>query len=176
MPMFPARTWKKTRGFTLLELLVVVFLMSVLVSFAAVNWGAFSKKGSESFLEKFSIEVALLREDAISAFQVKSIQFDLTGNTMSVGVINPVDGFKSTKQLDLPEGYVLKDVVINGEKAIRGTRTMNFYPSGLVDRTIIHFESRTQYYSVVIQPLTAKVEAQNAYVEEISLRERSHTP
>jgi prepilin-type N-terminal cleavage/methylation domain-containing protein len=174
--MFPAQKSTKSKGFTLLELLVVVLLISIFVTFASVNWGVFAKKDSESFLERFSMEVGLLREEAISAYQNKVIQFDVTNNTMSTGVIDAVNGFKVSRRLDIPDGYVIRDVVVNGVKTIRGAGTMNFYPSALVDRAIIHFETRTQYYSFIIQPLTAKVEARDAYVEEISLTERNNTP
>jgi prepilin-type N-terminal cleavage/methylation domain-containing protein len=159
------------RGFTLMELMIVVLLMSILITFASVNWGVLSKKGAETFLEKFSIEVGLLREEAISTYQQRAIQFDLTNNVISVGVMDLAEGFKSRRKMDIPEGYVLKDVVINGEKTSRGTREMKFYPSALVDKAIIHFDATTEFYSILVQPLTARVEAKNVYVEEISLRE-----
>ena len=176
MLTFPARISTKNRGFTLLELILVVLLMSVLLTFASVNWGAFSKKEAESLLEKFSLEAALLREDAIAAFRQKSIQIDLTGNTLSAGAVDPVEGFKVSRKIEIPDGYVLKDVVINGQKYAQGAPVMNFYPSALVDRTVIHFESRTQYYTILVQPLTGKVEGQNAYIEEISVADRSYAP
>jgi prepilin-type N-terminal cleavage/methylation domain-containing protein len=176
MPISQARISTKTKGFTLLELLVVVLLISIFVTFASVNWGVFAKKDSETLLEKFSLEVGLLREEAISGYQEKAIRFDLANNTVSMGAVNAVDGFRESRRLDLPDGYVLKDVVVNGVKTIRGTKTMSFYPSALVDKAIIHFETRTQYYTLIIQPLTAKVEAQDAYVEEISLTDRVVTP
>jgi prepilin-type N-terminal cleavage/methylation domain-containing protein len=159
------------RGFTLMELILVVLLMSILITFASVNWGVLSKKEAETFVEKFSIEVALLREDAIATYQQRAIQFDLTNNIISVGVMDLAQGFKALRSLDIPEGYMLKDVVINGEKISRGKREMKFYPTALVDKAIIHFDARTEFFSVMVQPLTAKVEARNVYVEEISLRE-----
>jgi prepilin-type N-terminal cleavage/methylation domain-containing protein len=174
--MSPARISIKIRGFTLLELIIVVLLMSIFLTFASVNWGVFAKRDTETLLERFSAEVALLREDAITSYKQKVIQFDLANNKMSVGIMDAVDGFKASRQLDMPDGYVLKDVVVNGVKTDRGTQVVNFYPTALVDRAIIHFETRTQYYSLIIQPLTAKVEAQDAYVEEISLTEWNNTP
>jgi prepilin-type N-terminal cleavage/methylation domain-containing protein len=166
----------RTKGFTLLELIIVVLLISIFLTFASVNWGVFAKKEEETFLEKFSVEVGLLREEAISAYQRRAILFDVTNNTMNAGSVNDVDGFKASRKLTIPDGYVLKDIVINGVKTVRGTQMMSFYPSALVDKAIIHFETRTQYYSFIVQPLTAKVEARNAYVEEISLTERTVTP
>ncbi len=154
-----------------MELIIVVLLMAILITFASVNWGVLSKKGSEAFLEKFSIEVALLREDAIATYQRRAIQFDVTNNIIGVGLVDEKDGFKLLRKLDLPEGYMLKDVVINGEKISRGTREMKFYPSALVDKVIVHFDAQTEFYSILVQPLTARVEGRNVYVEEISLRD-----
>jgi hypothetical protein len=154
-----------------MELMVAVLLMGILITFASVNWGVLSKKGTETFLERFSIEIGLLREDAIATYQQRAMQFDVTNNVISVGVMDQREGFKSSRRLDLPEGYMLKDVVINGEKIVRGAGEMKFYPTALVDKVIVHFDAQTEYYSILVQPLTAKVEARNVYVEEISLRD-----
>jgi prepilin-type N-terminal cleavage/methylation domain-containing protein len=61
MRTFPALISERTRGFTLVELLIVTLLLAIFLTFASVKWQVFSSKGVESFLENFSIEVTLLR-------------------------------------------------------------------------------------------------------------------
>jgi hypothetical protein len=71
----------------------------------------------------------------------------------------------------VPEPYVLKDVVLNGEKITVGKATMRFFSTGMIDRVILHFLStKDQFYTVLLNPLTAKVTGENGYIEEITLR------
>jgi prepilin-type N-terminal cleavage/methylation domain-containing protein len=167
----------KTRGFTFLELIIVMVLLSLFLSFLSVNWVVFSRKEKETFLETLSLQVAVLREDAISTYQFRAMEFDITNNVIKVGAIDLIKGFDAFRQVDVPRGYVLKDVIINGRKTTIGKTLARFYPSGLLDRTIIHFEADKEgFYSVVIHPLTAKVEAANDYLEEIKIPEGGNTP
>jgi hypothetical protein len=41
----------------------------------------------------------------------------------------------------------------------------------MIDRVILHFVSaKDQFYTVLLNPLTARVTGENGYVEEIALR------
>ncbi len=108
------------RGFTLVELLIVTLLLAIFLTLASVNWQVFSRKGGESFLESFSIEVTLLREEAISNYEERAIQFDLSTNSIYIGQPDRLKGFLQTRELKVPEPYVLRDVVLNGEKITCG--------------------------------------------------------
>jgi prepilin-type N-terminal cleavage/methylation domain-containing protein len=159
------------RGFTLVELLLVTLLLAIFLTLASVNWLAFSRKNGESFLESFSIEVTLLREEAISSYAERAIQFDLSANSIYIGSPDRLKGFLQIRELKVPEPYVLKDIVLNGEKITLGKATMRFLSSGLIDRVILHFTSaKDQFYTVLLNPLTARVTGENGYVEEITLR------
>ena len=78
MPTYPVPTSRRISGFTLLELLIVVLLLAIFLSFASVNWVGLSSTDKETFVEQFSIQVALVREDAVSNFEERVIEFDLT--------------------------------------------------------------------------------------------------
>jgi hypothetical protein len=46
----------------------------------------------------------------------------------------------------------------------------------MIDRVILHFETdKEQFYSVLLNPLTAKVTGEYGYIEEISLPTRDNT-
>ena len=171
MRIFPARTSVRTRGFTLVELLIVTLLLAIFLTFASVKWQNLSKKGGESFLESFSIEVTLLREEAISNFEERAIQFDLSTNSIYIGSPDRLKGFLQSRELKVPDTYVLKDIVLNGEKISIGKTTMRFFSTGMIDRVILHFAvAKDQFYTVLLNPLTAKVTGENGYIEEITLR------
>jgi prepilin-type N-terminal cleavage/methylation domain-containing protein len=174
MRISPAPISRRNRtdkgGFTLLELLIVVLLISIFLTFASVNWNGTSKKGSDALLDGFSMAVSILREEAISKYEDRLIEFDVTGSKILFGYIDQKQGFIETGEIPLSEGYQIKDVVINGEKASIGKAYTTFSPSGMVDRTIVHFEGENHYYSLSINPLTAKTTGEAGYIEETPIR------
>jgi prepilin-type N-terminal cleavage/methylation domain-containing protein len=176
MPIFQVPISRKNRreGFTLVELLIVIMLISIFLTFASVNWNTTSKEGTDVLLEHFSIAVSLLREEAISNYEERAIQFDLATGRIAVGVTDQQTGFVESGEIELPNGYRLKDVVINGEASATGKRYASFRSSGMVDRTVVHLEGGKQYYSLTVNPLTAKVTGENGYVEENPIRDRNN--
>lgn len=173
--IFQVRTLTKTNGFTLLELILVVFLMSILLTFASVRWDFFVKDDGESFLERLSIEISLLRESVISDYEQKAIRFDITNNILNIGHVDPIKGFVSSRNIEIPDEHLLKSILINGEKISIGKAIMRFYPTGLVDRTIMHLEGKKKgFYSVIINPLTAKISEEHGHIEEIIVPKRDN--
>jgi prepilin-type N-terminal cleavage/methylation domain-containing protein len=166
---------KNSKGFTFVELAVAVVVISILITLVSVNWGAMWRNKTDSFLERFSMEVALVREDAVSSYQQRAMELNLTDNAIRIGAIDLVKGFDSFKEVTMPEGFTLKNAIINGRKYSIGKVLIVFYPSGLIDKAILQFEERKEgFSSVVINPLTAKVELFSGYIEEISLSGRAN--
>lgn len=175
MRMFPARTPRKNNGFTLVELLIATLLLAIFLTFASVNWNAFTPNSKEGFLERFSMEISLLREEAISDYDEKAIEFNLIDNLITIGRIDKVMGFVKGRELPLPEESRMKDLVINGEPFSTGKPLMLFYPTGAVDRIILHLDlKQNNYYSISVSPLTAKTTGEEGYIEEIAVRERNN--
>jgi prepilin-type N-terminal cleavage/methylation domain-containing protein len=173
MPISPARMLRRSEGFTLIELLITTLLLAIFLTFASVNWTAFLPGGKESFLERFTMEVTLLREEAISNYDRKAIEFNLSDNAVAVGRIDRVEGFVRSRDIALPEESRLKDLVINGESFSSGKPLMIFYPSGAVDRVILHLEVKeNSYYSISVSPLTAKTTVEQGYIEESTISGR----
>lgn len=168
--MFRAVILKRSRGFTFIELSLAVVVLAILVTLAAANWSVLRRSDKETFLERFSMEVALLREEAVSSYQQRAMELNITDGTIRIGAIDAVNGFDALRQIPLPDRYVLKNALVNGKRASVGRILIGFYPSGLVDRAILHFEAEKEgFSSIVIHPLTAKVELQSGYTEELTL-------
>jgi prepilin-type N-terminal cleavage/methylation domain-containing protein len=173
MPIYQVPISRKNngKGFTLVELLIVIMLISILLTFSSVSWNSVSKKGTDALLEHFSIAVSLLREEAISNYEERVIQFDLTAGHIAIGVMDQQTGFIERGEIRLPDEYRLKDVVINGEASVTGRHYATFQSSGMVDRTVVHLEGEKQHYSLMVDPLTAKVTGENGYIEETPIRD-----
>ena len=144
------------------------------VVFASVNWSIGTKKGKGALLESFSIDVALIREEAISKYENRVIEFDVTNNAARIGRIDLKNGFAETGRLDLVKGFQIKDVVINGQVFGQGRCYMTFYASGMVDRAVVHVEGDEGLYSLIVNPLTAKVTGDNGYIQEITIKPRDN--
>ncbi len=133
-----------------------------------------AKKGKEGLLERFSINVALVREDAVSNYENRVVEYNVTEGKIRIGRIDEKNGFVESSELPLTDEYHLKDVVINGQSYSIGKAYMTFYATGLVDRTVVHLEGKDQFYSLLVNPLTAKVTGENGYSEEASFKGRNN--
>lgn len=158
-----------------MELLIVTLLLAIFLTFASVNWDSLNRNNRETFLERFSVEISLLREEAISDYEEKAIEFDLVDNVITIGRIDKTMGFVKRRELSLPEQSRIKDLLINGESFSTGKPLMVFYPTGAVDRVILHLDlKQNDYYSVSISPLTAKTVGEQGYIEEIAVGGRNN--
>ena len=159
---------RKTRGFTLVELLIVVLLLSIFLTFASVNWNVMDKKGKEALLEDFSIDVLVIKEDAVSNYENRIIEFETGTGNMRVGALDEKGQFVEIKKIDLSEGYHVNDAVINGRPFSAGKCYMTLRADGMVDRVILHLqgEDEDDRYSLIVNPLTARVTGENGYFEE----------
>jgi len=171
MRIFRAAIFRKTRGFTLVELLIVILLLSIFLTFASVNWNVMARKGKDALLESFSISTSVIREEAISNYENRVIEFDVTTGDIRVGAIDVKGAFVETGKIELSEGYHVKDVVINGQPFSTGKCYMTFRADGLVDRVILHLQGdeENQRYSLLVNPLTARVTGEDGYFEESRL-------
>jgi prepilin-type N-terminal cleavage/methylation domain-containing protein len=174
MRISPVWISRKTKGFTFVELLIVMLLLSIFVTFASVNWNVVKKTGKENLLEAFSIEVALIREDAVSMYEDRMIEFDITNSKVRVGYMDLKRGFVGTRDILVQADYLVKDVMINGTPYSQGKALMNFYASGMVDRIVVHANKDSDYYTLLVNPLTAKVSGENGYIEEITVKGRNN--
>lgn len=172
MRIFPAETLKKSKGFTLLELLIIVFIIMVFLPVFFLNLDVLKRDEKREIFDMLSVEFSLLRERAISDYMIKYIEFDLTSNTISTGDMDVYRGFLPEKKIGIPEKFILKDVIINGEKFTTGKAVMKFYSTGMIDRVIMHFErGNDTFYTIVSEPLTAKLKEYDTYIEEIKRKE-----
>jgi len=159
---------RKTKGFTLVELLIVILLLSIFLTFASVNWNVMDKKGKEALLEDFSIDISVIKEDAVSNYENRIIEFETGTGNMRVGALDEKGQFVEIKKIDLTEGYQVNDAVINGKPFSAGKCYMTLRGDGMVDRVILHLrgDDEDDRYSLIVNPLTARVTGENGYFQE----------
>jgi prepilin-type N-terminal cleavage/methylation domain-containing protein len=176
MRIFRATISPRNEGFTLVELLIVILVMGIFITFASVNWDIGSKKGKDALLERFSINIAMIREEAVSDYENKVLEFDLGAGKVRIGSVDEKNAFVESGEVELSDEYRLQDLVINGQPCPTGKCYVTFRADGTVDRTIVHLEGKDEsdLYSMIVNPLTARVTGENGHTEETPFRDRNN--
>lgn len=77
------------KGFTLLELVIVIGILSVLFSFVAIRLGVVSYWKQESSLRRFTQLLTFLHSQAVMDQSYYRLEFDFQTNSYKIGVFQP---------------------------------------------------------------------------------------
>ena len=144
----PDRSWHLKAGFTLLELMVVIMLLSILLGFAVPAFqkggGAASAGGAARGLLQ---AVQKLKTAALSRQQIHKLHLDLdAGRVWVTRDANVSDGDAAPRQSEwaLPEDIQIAFVRFPDNREFSsGTVELAFYPQGYSDRAIVRLEDGT---------------------------------
>lgn len=153
------------RGFTLIELCVVLVIISLILAVAIPRYGGFMTRGTmRSEARRLAALARYLRSEASRSGSVYYLNFSVEKGTYWVTVAGgrgrPVEERTHlTRPRPLPEGIRFKDVAIVGRAGkSQGRQMVAFYPKGESDEAIIHFSDygRKQFYSLHIKPYSGR--------------------
>jgi type IV fimbrial biogenesis protein FimT len=105
------RDWKDERGFTLVEMLLVIILMGILLAIASSTWfGAVESRRVDSATNQLTADLRQAHSRAINRLQPQTVTLT-TGSSLytMTGVANPVD---------LDEDSAANVVLVNTSAAI----------------------------------------------------------
>jgi hypothetical protein len=160
-------------GLSLVELSIVILLLSFLLLLSIPRFGAVlvgQRLNSTGHL--ITGIVRYLYDQSTAKKRVYRLNYHLKDGEIWVTFPNDEGEFIEdqaspfTRRRKLPTGVQFEDVVTPAEKVKEGEAYTQFFPTGLVDRTIVHLraDGGTQL-SVLIHPLSGRVSIEPGYRE-----------
>ncbi len=159
------------RGFTLLELAVVMFLMALIMLIALPYLGSLQPALMRSEARRLASRANYLYQEAGAQKVLIRLTFDLDNNGYYVTRLDPFaarpvfmpEGGPAGVRVIMPVGVRIRDVWVEGVGAVnRGQVSTQFYPSGYVDATVVHLtDANGEVFTLAIDPFTGRVSIAN---------------
>ncbi len=155
------------RGFTLLELSIVIFIMALMFTLAMPYMGSYRKALLKSEARRLAGRASYLYDEAASHKIVLRLVFDLNHQVYSVERLDPysmnprfvADHTMGGRPIVMPPSVAIRDVTVAGVGSFnKGLVACQFYPEGYVDATLIHMVDLSGHVmTLVFVPLTGRV-------------------
>jgi general secretion pathway protein H len=179
---FRRRAARFSRGFTLLEIAVVLFLMGLMLLIAMPYFGGVTNAQLKSASRRLAGRATYLFEEASTRKLVIRLIFDMDRNGYYVVTADPYaaepafrpDHSTSGAPVMLPNTVRIRDVTVEGIGTLsQGVIASQFYPQGYVDATLVHLiDTRGRVMTLGIDPLTGQVAIANGDLSQARLVSR----
>lgn len=166
------------RGFSLLELLIVITIISLFSGLLALRLEGFFSEGALRQAAKMIIsDIGILRAKAAYThleqqmiFNIDEESYHITGkdNTDDQDAEEGEDDEYEPLEKKLPAGIDLEDMMLlTGEKIQEGESTLRFFANGGVQSALIHLKNEDEEtFTLEINPLTGHVTIHDTYIEQ----------
>lgn len=162
---------KCSRGFTLLELMIVMVIIAVMTSFAipSLRTSLYSDQLKSTARRVIGL-VSEASQEAIRKQAVHTLSFDLEQNRiwLTSKKTGKVDEEKENRQkLTVPGSVSIVDIEsVSGGKRSQGTTEIRFSKQGYVDKTLIHLRADDgRDMTVMLSPFLAVTRVYDSYLE-----------
>jgi prepilin-type N-terminal cleavage/methylation domain-containing protein len=169
----PPRQIRGARGFTLLELALVMFIMGLMLSLVLPYLGGFRYAKLKSETRRLAGRASYLFDEASGQKVMLRLVFDIDHNGYWVARYDPYSIHLSDKEpvftqdkgpgaqpVLLPPDVRIRDVTVEGVGTTNeGQAFCQFYPEGYVDATVVHLmDASGNVMTLALIPLTGEVE------------------
>lgn len=163
----PLRDRRFARGFTLLELAVVIFLIGLVMTIAMPYFGSMQTSQMRSEARRLASRANYLYEEAGAQKVILRLTFDLANNGYFASRLDPFAAKPAFRpesgpagvRVLMPAGIWIRDVTVEGIGTVgRGVVSAQFYPGGYADATLIHLaDSKGEVFTLAIDPFSGHV-------------------
>lgn len=155
------------RGFTLLELAIVIFIMALMFTLAMPYMGGYRQAELKSQSRRLAGRASYLYDEAATHKLVLRLIFDIDHQRYAVARLDPysanpkfvADHSTEGNMVIMPPSVQIRDVTVDGQGSFnKGVVACQFYPEGYVDATLIHLMDLSgNVMTLAINPLTGQV-------------------
>ena len=163
--------FKRIKGFTLIELIVVISLISIMLFFAIPRFQSDVLSDNTKEVSRWMLlKIPYIKEKAAREQRRYILHVSLDSNKLWVtheAMLQKALQSAETNGYKLPEDIKLLDVEYpDQEKITVGQTDIYFYEKGYSDKAIIHLESEdNEKFSFLIEPFLLPVRLYNSYSE-----------
>ena len=171
MPILKTGTWKNRSAFTLIELIVVLFIVALFATLVIPRLGAFLSHGdTNKAIRQIRGLVRYLTGMAASTRTPYRLHYDLDEGRCWVSRQGVEGEFTEeqeilTRPLLLPKGVRFQDICTPRGVYKEGKAYTDFSPTGWVEDTLIHVEG-SSIVTLKLQPLTGEIKVYDGYITE----------
>ena len=166
------QTQHSSKGFTLIELIVVIVIMSVLLVFTVPRMSGFIfQDDTDQIVRWLVIKGRALRNGAVEQQKDYFLNIDIDNSKLWVTdeTIDTEEAMEKAykNSFSLPETVVIRDVVYPGAgKALQGSVAISFHKQGYADQAIIHIrDDDDRNVSLMVEAFLPSVRWVEEYVE-----------
>lgn len=155
------------RGFTLIEIAVVIFLIGLVMTIAMPYFGSLQTSAMRSEARRLASRANYLYQEAGAQKVVLRLSFDFANNGYFASRLDPFaakpafhpERGPAGTPVVMPAGVRIRDVTVEGIGTVhQGTISAQFYPGGYVDATLIHLaDSKGEVFTLAIDPFSGHV-------------------
>jgi prepilin-type N-terminal cleavage/methylation domain-containing protein len=154
---------RRARGFTLIELMVVMLLISIVLAVAIPKFGSGPLQDPTKKLSRWMINtVRQLRSAAIQKQTVQSLVIDLNNQRIWIsdaGMGEEALSAAEDQAMTIDNSIQIRNVQYpDREQLTYGTAEIRFYPQGFSDQALIQLETDdAERLTFMIEPLLPKI-------------------
>ena len=162
------RNQEPERGFTLLELAIVIFIMALMFALAVPYTGGYRKARLKSEARRLAGRASYLFDEASAQKVFLRLVFDLDHQVYGVMRLDPYamptpsygpDRSSAGAPVTMPTSVAIRDVTVGDVGTFNaGTVATQFYPEGYVDATLVHMVDLSGHVmTLAFNPVTGRV-------------------
>ena len=172
MPISTAGKSNEQRGFTLLELTIVIVILGLFVALITPVLSRFNRDDLAWSARRIAGTVQYLFNEAAISGREHRLAIEVQKNRLSAEVVEEngeaVNLKPWEKRLELPEDVRIKDVRVAGRgQFATGSATIRFLPGGYLEKSLIHLTDRKRGLTLTLRlnPFTGATEIREGYYD-----------